>query len=101
MAKSEIAPVNWVRLFWISVFWGFVGGVLCGVMPFVLLFEIRILLYVLAVVIFCVSAVVGIFALKELIVEANVRALEVYHGKARKIMPSQNYVASDEYDDED
>ncbi len=93
--NQNIAPVSWLGLFIGAFFTGCGGGFFITYAGFRMASEIaRIgyyydksidIMYLLGIVLLGISIFLGVFALKEMIAESIVRAMEVYHGKKRVI----------------
>lgn len=93
--NQNIAPISWLSLFMGAFFTGCGGGFFINYANVRMASEIaRIgyyydksidIMYLLGIALLCASIFFGIFALKEMISESVVRAIEVYHGKKRAI----------------
>lgn len=85
LKKQDISPIMWI--FWL------VSSTISGVLGIVLIYAFGFLdisFLLVGFLILITSSVLFILFIKELIAEANIRALEVYYGKKRKIINNSN-----------
>lgn len=92
--KTNILPIEWWNWFWASFFISAIGGFLVSYSATRMnIGMVRIgfydrglnAIYWIGIIILTISLIVWIVAIKEMIAEAFVRGLEVYHGKKRAI----------------
>ena len=93
----DIQPAyNWIALLFISSFLSVFGTICQYIAPMVAAAlrekEMFYFLLILGYALVIAGIIAGLFFIKNMIVEANVRALEIFYGKERQIKaPEQTY----------
>ena len=85
--KNNVKPhVPWGVYFVVAVIIGGIGGFIMSTHTHYYDRDV----YLVGVIIFCASIIFDILALKSLITEAHVKALEVFYGKERAVSATSN-----------